>query len=137
MCRAKVVKLQEHTCFVDFLGTMECNVVINEEMHSLYEKNTWELTPLPKGKKSIRCKWVYKMKRNSNGFVRHYKANMVAKRYTQTYGINFDEKFNPISKMETMRVVISMVTTKIWELQQIDVKNANLNGKLQQEVYME
>ena len=66
-----------------------------------------------------------------------YKACLVAKGYAQTYGIDFEETFSPVAKMATVRAIISMVAAKGWELQQMDVKNAYLNGELQEEVYME
>ena len=106
-------------------------------MNALDVSGSWELTPLPKEKKVIGCKWVYKVKHNVDGSISKYKARLVAKGYSQKYGIDFEETFNPIAKMAIMRVVIVMATIKGWELQQMDVKNAFLNGELQEEVYME
>ena len=83
---------------------------------------------LPKEKKAIGCKWFYKMKHNADGSVSRYKARLVAKGYAQTYGIDFEETFSPVAKMATVRAVISMATAKGWDLQQMDVKNAFLNG---------
>ena len=83
------------------------------------------------------AKRVYKIKHNAYGSINIYKAHLVAKGYVQTYGIDFEETFNPIAKMATVRVVIAMAASKGWELQQMDVKNAFLNGDLQEEVYME
>ncbi|MCO5569079.1 hypothetical protein L7F22_022786 [Adiantum nelumboides] len=110
---------------------------MNEEMDALYGNETWKLTPLPKGKKPIGCKWVYKVKHNSNGSVSRYKARLVAKGYAQTYGIDYEEMFAPVAKMTTVKVVIAMAVAKGWILHQIDVKNAFLHGDLQEEVYIE
>ena len=110
---------------------------MDEEMNALDANGTWELTPLPKENKEIGCKWVHKIKHNVDGLISKYKARLVTKGYAQTYGIDFEETFSHVAKMATMRVVIAMATRKGWELQQMDVKNAFLNGELQEEVYME
>ena len=109
---------------------------MDEETNALDVTGTWELTPLPKEEKAIGCKRVCKVKYNADGSISWYKAHLVAKGYAQTYGIDFEETFNLVAKMATMRVVIAMAVTKGWELQQMDVKNAFLNGYLQEEVHM-
>ena len=106
-------------------------------MNALDDSGTWELTPLLKENKDTGCKWVYKIKDNADGSVNRYKACLVTKGYAQTYGIDFEETFSPIAKMATVRAMIAMVASKGWELQQMDVKNAFLNGDLQEEMYME
>ncbi|RDX63644.1 hypothetical protein CR513_57900, partial [Mucuna pruriens] len=81
-------------------------------------------------------KWIYIMKCKSNGTLERYKARLVAKGYTQTYGIDYEETFAPVAKMNTVRVIISLVAYFAWNLQQFDFKNAFLHGELE-EVYME
>ncbi|MCO5559828.1 hypothetical protein L7F22_013432 [Adiantum nelumboides] len=110
---------------------------MNEEMDALYGNETWELTPLLKGKKFIGCRWVYKIKHNSDGSVSRYKARLVAKGYAQTYGIDYEEIFAPIAKMATIRAIIAVAASKSWILHQMDVKSAFLHGDLQEEVFME
>ncbi|MCO5615093.1 hypothetical protein L7F22_069382 [Adiantum nelumboides] len=110
---------------------------MNEEMDALYGNETWELATFPKGKKPIGCRWVYKIKHNSDGSVSKYKARLVAKRYAQTYGIDYEEMFAPIVKMTTIRAIIAVAAAKGWILHQMDVKNVFLHGDLQEEVYME
>ena len=72
------------------------------EMEALAKNNTWELVKLPKGIKPIGSKWVFSMKYKSSGSIERYKARMVAKGYTQTYGIDYLETFAPIAKMNTV-----------------------------------
>ena len=122
---------------VRLLETKHWNEAMDEKMSALDDSGTWELTPLPNEKKAIGCKWVYKVKHNADGLISRYKARLVAKGYAQTYGIDFEETFSPVVKMATVRAIISMAAAKGWELQQMDVKNAFLNGKVQEEVYME
>jgi len=98
---------------------------------------TWELVALAKDKKKIGCKWVYKVKHNANGFVNKYKARSVAKGYAQTYGIDYEETYNLIAKMITIRAIIAMAVGKGWSLHQMDAKSVFLRGDLQEEVYIE
>ena len=94
------------------------------------------MMPLPHDKKAIGCKWVYKVKHNSDGSVSRYKARLVAKGYAQTYGIDYEKIFSLVTRMATIRVVIAMATAKGWSLHQMDAKNAFLHSDLQEEVYM-
>ena len=90
---------------------------MDEEMNTLDASGTWELTPFPKEKRAIGCKWVYKVKHNANGSASTYKVCPVMNGYAQTYDIDFDKTFNPVAKMAIVRVVIATATTKGWELQ--------------------
>jgi len=108
-----------------------------EELAALEKNKTWELVPSPMGKKIVSCKWVYTVKQNPDGKIERYKARLVAKRYSQTYGIDYDETFAPVAKMSTVRTLISCATNFDWPLYQLDVKNAFLHGDLHEEVYME
>jgi hypothetical protein len=110
---------------------------MDEEMAALDANMTWELVPLPEGKKAIGCKWVYKVKHNSDGSISKYKARLVAKGYAQTYGIDYEEAFAPVAKMATSRAMILMATSRGWVLHQMDVKNAFLHDELQEEVYLD
>ena len=116
MYMANVVQVEEPTCFSKAVGVEQWNVAMNEEMNALDDNGTWELTPLPKEKKAIGCKWVYKVKHNAHGSVSRYKARLVAKGYVQTYGIDFKKTFSPVAKTATVRAVISMAAAKEWDL---------------------
>jgi hypothetical protein len=110
---------------------------MDEGMATLDANMTWELVPLPEGKKAIGCKWVYKVKHNSDGSISSYKARLVAKGYAETHGIDYEETFAPVAKMATVRAVIAMAASRGWVLHQMDVKNAFLHGELQKEAYLD
>ncbi|CAL2236868.1 unnamed protein product [Prunus armeniaca] len=82
---------------------------MNEEMRALQKNATWELVPLPHGKKTIGCGWSYTVKLNADGFIEKYKASLVAKQYTQRYGVDFQETFASVVKINTIRVLLSLV----------------------------
>jgi hypothetical protein len=95
---------------------------MDEEMATLEANVTWELVGLPKDKKAIGCKWVYKIKHNANGSMSRYKVRLVTKGYAQTYGIDYEETYSLVAKMTTIRVIIVMAATKGWYLHQMDVE---------------
>ncbi|KAL9434213.1 hypothetical protein AB3S75_015674 [Citrus x aurantiifolia] len=108
-----------------------------EEMRALEKNATWEKVDLPDGKTTVGCKWVFTVKYNSDGSLERYKARLVAKGFTQTYGVDYSETFSPVAKLNTVRVLLSIAANLDWPLNQLDVKNAFLNGDLEEEVYME
>ncbi len=77
---------------------------------------------------------MYKVKHNADGSVNRYKAILVAKGYAQIYGIEYEETYNPVAKMTTLRAIIVMLVAKGWSLHQMDVNNAFLHGDLQKEM---
>ena len=105
---------------------------MNEEMNSIVKNDTWELVPLPKGHKPIGVKWVYKKKMNSQGEIEKYKARLVAKGYSQKAGIDYEEVFAPVARMETIRLIVSMAAQQKWSIYQMDVKSAFLNGVIEE-----
>ncbi|CAL8155461.1 unnamed protein product [Prunus armeniaca] len=78
---------------------------MNEEMRALQKNVTWELMPLPHGKKTVGCMWIYTVKLKENGSIEKYKAILVAKGYTQRYGIDYQETFAPATKINIIRVL--------------------------------
>jgi hypothetical protein len=121
----------------DALADPSWKEAMNEEMKTLQKNSTWELVALPEGKKAIGCRWVYTIKLKADGSLDRYKARLVAKGYAQKYGIDYQETFAPVAKLNTICILISIAANRDWPLQQFDVKNAFLNGDLKEEVYME
>lgn len=110
---------------------------MDEEINAIERNETWELTDLPDSKDCIGVKWVYKTKRNVEGNVDKYKARLVVKGYKQKYGIDYEETFAPVARMETVRVVLAIAAQYKLKVHQMDVKSAFLNGVLNEEVYVE
>ena len=106
------------------------------EMVALHHNHTWDLVPQPLDVNIIGCKWVYKLKHKSDGSIDRYKARLVAKGYNQTHGLDYFETFSPVVKAATIRIILTLALSFKWELRQLDVHNAFLNGDLQEQVYM-
>ena len=89
--------------------------------------HTWDEPFLPKKKKAVSSKWVFTIKYKSNGEIERYKARLVARGFTQTYGEDFGDTFAPVAKLHTVRIVFSLAVNLEWELWQMDVKKNTLN----------
>jgi hypothetical protein len=110
---------------------------MQEEYNSLIKNETWDLVPLPSGRKLVRCRWVYRTKSIAYGQINRYKARLVTKGFQQVHGIDYDENFAPVANMDSIRLALAIVTTKGWEVHQMDMKNAIFHGDLSEDIYME
>ncbi|CAJ2673651.1 unnamed protein product [Trifolium pratense] len=106
------------------------------EYSALLHNKTWSLVPLPAHRRAIGCKWVFRIKENPDGSINKYKARLVAKGFSQEPGFDFKETFSPVVKPVTIRIILTLALSFKWDIQQIDINNAFLNGILQEEVYM-
>ncbi|GJS06006.1 ribonuclease H-like domain-containing protein [Tanacetum coccineum] len=110
---------------------------MNNEMEALFRNKTWILVDLPPNRKTIGCKWLWKIKYKSTGEIERYKARLVAKGFSQRDGIDYEKTFSLVVKMVTVRCVISLAVHNNWPLFQLDVNNAFLYGDLHEDVYMD
>lgn len=101
-----------------------------DEIESIKMNKTWTLVDLPDGCKAIGLKWVFKIKRNTDSTIRKYNARLVAKGYVQRHGIDFEEVFAPVARIETIRVIIALGASNGWEVHHLDVKTVFLHGDL-------
>jgi hypothetical protein len=108
-----------------------------KEMASIEQNNTWKLVDLPQGYKAIRLKWVFKLKRDEAGKIIKHKARLVAKGYVQQQGVDFDEVFALVARMESVRMLLAVAAQEGWYVHHMDVKSAFLNGELKEEVYVQ
>ncbi|GKE09335.1 retrovirus-related pol polyprotein from transposon TNT 1-94 [Tanacetum coccineum] len=109
--------------------------VSSKELNQFYKNKVWTLVPLSYGKIAIGSKWVFKNKKDEHGTTIKNKARLVAQGYSQEEGIDYDETFAPVARMEAIRIFLAFATYMNFRVYQIDVKSAFLNGKLK-EVYV-
>nr|GFA31599.1 retrovirus-related Pol polyprotein from transposon TNT 1-94 [Tanacetum cinerariifolium] len=110
---------------------------MNLEMQSIKDNEVWVLVELPPNGKTVGSKWLFKKKTDVDGNVHIYKACLMAKGYTQTPGIDYEETFSPVADIRAIRILIAIAAYYDYEIWQMDVKTAFLNGYLNEEVYME
>ncbi|RVW98769.1 Retrovirus-related Pol polyprotein from transposon RE1 [Vitis vinifera] len=109
------------------LTKREWKDAMREEMSALEKNKTWEIVERPKGKNIVDCKWIFTLKYKADGSLERHKARLIAKGYTQTYGVDYQETFAPVAKMNTIRILLSLAAHYNWQLLQYD---------LDEEIYM-
>jgi hypothetical protein len=110
---------------------------MEEEIKNLTGMGTWSHATLPQGRSAIPCKWVFKRKLNADGSIDRYRARLVLKGFRQRFGIDYTDVFAPVVRMSTVRLFFSMVASHDLECHQIDIKNAFVQGDLEEEIYMQ
>ena len=123
--------------YEEAVGDPRWKTAMKEEFISLQKSNTWELVDLPPRRKLVQCKWVYKTKFAADGSPLKYKARLVPKGYSQVHGIDYNETFAPVAKMDSIMLALAIAASRQWEVHHMDVKCAFLNGDLTEEIYMQ
>ncbi|KAH9657240.1 Integrase catalytic domain-containing protein [Citrus sinensis] len=135
----------EHTAFIsqiepksfaDAENDESWIMIMQEELNQFVRNNVWELVPNPEHQSIIGTKWVFRNKMDESGVVVRNKARLVAQGYNQEEGIDFDEIFAPVARVESIRMLLAYACHKDFILYQMDVKSAFLNGYIMEEVYV-
>ena len=111
---------------------------IKEELSMMEKMGTWEKTPvdLPPGRNVVDCRFVFAIKRDEKGKIIKYKARLVARGFTQEFGVDYSDTFAPVVRMDTIRAVLAIAAIFNLEMRQFDVKSAYLNGDLPELIFM-
>jgi hypothetical protein len=112
------------------------NKAMDEKLDQIENNDTWELVPRPKNKNVIGTKWVFRNKLNEDRHVTRNKARLVCKGYAEVEGIDFEETFPPIDRMEAIQFLLAYACSKNIKVYYIDVKSTFLNEELEEEVYI-
>ena len=110
---------------------------MQEELDQFERNKVWKLVPLAEGKKAIGTKWVFRNKLSESGEVTRNKARLVAQGYCQTEGLDYDESYAPVARLDAIRLFLAFAAHNDFIVYQMDVKSAFLNGELAEEVYLE
>lgn len=126
MANMAMVDSTDPTTFREAVKHEKWRQAMEKEINSIEKNKTWELTTLPAGAKRIGVKWIYKTKLNEAGEVDKFKARLVAKGYLQEYGIDYNEVFAPVARMDTVRMILALAAQRGWVVYHLDVKSAFL-----------
>ncbi|KAD2805330.1 hypothetical protein E3N88_38707 [Mikania micrantha] len=135
-----VVDSNEPTTYRDAMSKTDFDKwqeAMNVEMQSMYDNQVWELVTPPLKSKVVGRKWVFKRKTDMHGNLDTYKARLVAKGFTQIQGVDYDETFSPVAMLKSIRILFAIAAYYDYEIWQMDVKTAFLNGYLEEDVHME
>jgi hypothetical protein len=133
------VPVEEPTTYQDALCGPHASywlAVIESELASHAQNGTWELVRLPRGRRAVTSRWVFKLKLLADGTVDKFKARLCARGFTQRRGVDYAETFSPVARYDTIRAVLAMAAELGMVVHQLDVYTAFLNGELEEEVYM-
>ncbi|KAA3477498.1 Retrovirus-related Pol polyprotein from transposon TNT 1-94 [Gossypium australe] len=127
---------KEPLTIIEAFKSSTWTVAAQAEYAASIANNTWDLVPLPAGRRAVGYKWIFKIKRHADGSIARYKGRLVVKGYLQEAGVDFLETFSPVVKPTTIGVILALVVSLGWSLRQVDINNAFLNGDLREEIYM-
>jgi hypothetical protein len=131
-----VVSAEEPSSLEEAVQEPHWLAAMKEELQAIEGKNTWSMTELPLGRTSIGLKWGFKVKIDEQGSVVKYKERLVVKGYSQRQGIDYEEVFAPVARLETVRLLLPLAAHQSWEVHHMDVKSAFLNGYLAEKVFV-
>jgi hypothetical protein len=112
------------------------HAAMKAEMDAVEKNLTWDIADLPRGRRTITLKWVFKLKRDEVGAIIKHKARLVARGFLQQEGIDFDDAFTPVPRMESVRLLLALAAQEGWRVHHMDVKSAFLDGDLKEELYV-
>nr|GFC02930.1 retrotransposon protein, putative, Ty1-copia subclass [Tanacetum cinerariifolium] len=141
------VELEEHSLgdlnepvnYKDAMLDRESNKrldAVNAKMQSMIDYMVWVLVDLPPNCKTVRSKWIFKKKTDMDGNVHSYKSRLVAKGFTQTYGVDYEETFSHVANIRAIRILIAIAAFYDYEIWKMEIKTILLNGYLDEDFYM-
>jgi hypothetical protein len=133
--RSAVAHFCEHYSFVSSIEPYRV-VAMQEELNNFTRNEVWHFVPRP-NQNVVGTKWVFRNKQDGHGMVTWNKARLVAKGYSQVEGLDFDETYAPVARLESIRILLAYATYHGFKLYQMDVKSAFLNGPIKEEAYVE
>jgi hypothetical protein len=116
------IEPKSYSCAISDINAESWKTALSEEMQSLIDNHTWSLAELPPGRSAIGSRWTYTIKRSLDGSIKRYKARFVAKGFSQRPGIDYDEIYSPVIKLDSLRVILSMAANRVLSVTQLDVK---------------
>ncbi|KAG8484776.1 hypothetical protein CXB51_021144 [Gossypium anomalum] len=126
----------EPSSYEEAVRDMNWKKAMEAEMDMIQKNQTWDLVERPE-KKVIGVRWVFRAKFNADGSLNKHKARLVVKGYSQQYGVDFEVTFAPVARLDTIKLLFALAAQKKWQIHQLDVKSAFLNGFLKEEIYIE
>ncbi|GJU61072.1 retrovirus-related pol polyprotein from transposon TNT 1-94 [Tanacetum coccineum] len=144
-CRSQAQNQSNFFCFISTIEPKNVNealtdeswlIAMQEELNQFIANDVWVLVPQPKNMTIIGTKWVFRNKFDENGIVSRNKARLVAQGYNQQEGINYDETYAHVARIESIRILLAYACTLDFKLFQMDVKSAFLNGFINEEVFV-
>ena len=128
---------QEPTNYEEATQKKEWVEAMTKEYHSIMRNDVWDIVPKPEGKSIVSSKWICKIKHAADGSIEKYKAIFVARGFSQKEGIDYEETFAPVARYTSIRAIMALASMMKWDLHQMDVKTAFLNGVIEEELYIE